>query len=159
LYIATGTLDQTQFFNNLTTAVNFVNLLNGVNYKINVTSCDTLDNCGISETRTFSYNSNSGGSGSVTINQSPYLNLSFASLNTCPNSSPQVTLFLGLLFALIIIFGFGYATKSILLMMTPALAIFGMSFMLFACLEFFGLIMIGFGIIMIPLALTRGRHL
>jgi hypothetical protein len=70
LYIATGTLDQTQFFNNLTTAVNFVNLLNGVSYKINVSACDTLDNCGVSETRTFSYNSNSGTGGTTVINNS-----------------------------------------------------------------------------------------
>lgn len=160
LYFDSDNLYKTFTYNNLSYYHNFNGLVSGVGYKFNVTACDIFSQCNTTVTRIISYtNQNLSGGGSVTINQTPYLNLSFASLNSCPNSSPQVTLFLGLLFALIIIFGFGYSTKSILLMMTPALAIFGMSFMLFACLEFLGFMMIGFGLIMIPLALSRGRHL
>jgi hypothetical protein len=162
LYFATGILDSTQFYDVYTTNHTFIGLLNGVAYKFNVSSCDAVDNCNISETRTITYSATSptgNGTTIVTINSTPYLNLSFSGLNSCPNSQPQVILFLGILFALMVVFGFGYKAKSILFMLTPALAFMGLSFIFMACLEFFGIIMLAFGILLIPMAFIRGRHI
>lgn len=162
LYFATGILDSTQFYNTSTTNHTFIGLLNGVAYKFNVSACDDVDNCNISETRTITYSTSApSGNGTtiVTINSTPYLNLSFAGLNSCPNSQPQVILFLGILFALMVVFGFGYKAKSILFILTPALAFIGLSFIFMACLEFFGIIMLAFGILLIPMAFIRGRHI
>jgi hypothetical protein len=99
------------------------------------------------------------GGGSGTLNTSPYLNNSFSSLNSCPNSSSQMLLFLGLAFALMLVFAWGYAQRSILFMLTCGLFFIGLSLMLWSCLAFFGVITLAFGMLMIPIAFIRGRHI